>query len=95
MTRHAVPAATAAVLAAFSLLALSAISAPEARAQAWADDHRWSVMPQPERDQPGVERAGTLRVVRFNFDGSDPWRDQGTVIGWANAAAQGRVATQQ
>jgi hypothetical protein len=90
MFRHMVPAAGAAAVLALALFGGVGFG-PEARAENWANDQRWSVMPQPERDQPGVERAGTLRVVRFSFDGGDPWRDQGTVVGWVGAAATGTL----
>ncbi|HZR83652.1 MAG TPA: hypothetical protein VFD92_21335 [Candidatus Binatia bacterium] len=90
MKRQAGRAAFAA-FALSSLLAFAPSAAREAQAQDWAGEQRWSVMPPVESEQPGVERAGTLRVVRFKFDGGDPMQDQGTVLGWANAAATGTL----
>jgi hypothetical protein len=52
----------------------------------------WNVMPDPQHDnQPGVERAGTLRIVRFTGDWDGVMHDQGTLLGWTNAAVNGKV----
>jgi len=51
----------------------------------------WNVVPDPDRDQPGVERAGTLRIVRFTGDWNGVAQDQGTLLGWAGAAATGKL----
>lgn len=83
------PLAVAALLFAFVLIGAGASSAVAAD---WAGDREWSVIPRnPDSTQPGVQRDGTLRVLRFNFDGSSPLDDQGTVIGWANAAVTGTL----
>lgn len=57
----------------------------------WAEEREWSVVPQPESNQGGVQRDGTLRVIRFGLDGQDPLTDQGTVVGWVNRAASGTL----
>mgnify|MGYP000947244637 CR=1 FL=1 len=52
----------------------------------------WNVVPDPDRDNiPGVERDGTLRVVRFTGDFDAAAQDQGTLVGWVNAAAKGKL----
>ena len=51
----------------------------------------WPVVPVPGEDIPGVQRDGTLRFVRYTGDGSDVADDQGTVVGWLNRAATGRL----
>src|SRR5262245_14674624 len=73
-----------------ALLAVAAAGAPQAQAAGardWTEEREWSVMPPPESNEGGVQRDGTLRIVRFGVDGQDPLEDQGTVIGWVNGAA--------
>ncbi len=51
---------------------------------------QWPVAPEPgEDDIPGVQRDGTLRIVRFTGSWGEVPEDQGTLIGWAGAAATG------
>jgi hypothetical protein len=79
-------------LATVLIVASSACAgAVPAAAADWADQREWSVVPPPESNQPGVQRDGTLRLVRFRLDGRSPVEDQETVVGWFYAAANGTL----
>lgn len=94
MTRQTKPIAWPLAALAVSLFAVVLIGAGASCAIAadWAGDREWSVMPRnPDSTQPGVQRDGTLRILRFNFDGESPIDDQGTVIGWVNGAVTGTL----
>jgi len=78
------------------LLAVTALAgalrADPAAAQAgtWSDDTPWPVAPGGQNDlNPGVDRPGTLRILRFNFDGTPMTEDRGSAVGWAAQAAKG------
>lgn len=74
------------------VLAGLAVAAGLASARpAGADEWPVAGEPDAERNLPGVERSGTLRVIRFSSDGTSPAEDQGTLLGWANAAATGTL----
>jgi len=85
----------AAVALSLMFLAASGSQARAADVKDWAEEGEWSVMPPPEGNDGGVQRDGTLRIVRFGFDGQDPLEDQGTVVGWVNRAASGTLVQRQ
>ena len=80
--------------AATLLLTLAALATQAAATgPAWADDFeesrgQWSVAPPiGENDQPGVQRDGTLRVIRFSND-RQILNDPGTVVGFTSIFAR-------
>lgn len=76
----------AAVVIAAALPAGSAL----AQGGTWRGDTQWPVARQGQADlNPGVDRPGTLRLFRFNFDGTPVTEDRGNAIGWAAQAAKG------
>ena len=76
---------------AITLLTLVAASVPATPAA--ADDFEesrspWAVAPPiGQNDQPGVERDGTLRIIRFSND-RQILNDPGTVVGFASIFAR-------
>lgn len=79
---------TAALSAA--LAGLLGVSPAAAQPGTWSNDTQWPVARTGPNDlNPGVDRPGTLRIMRFNFDGTPMTQDKGNVIGWAAQAAKG------
>jgi hypothetical protein len=76
---------------AITLLTLAALVLPSGRAA--ADDFEesrspWAVQPPiGQNDQPGVERDGTLRIIRFSND-RQLLNDPGTVLGFVSIFAR-------
>ncbi|MFM7735893.1 MAG: hypothetical protein ACKOCT_00930 [Alphaproteobacteria bacterium] len=61
-----------------------------AQAGTWNSDSQWPVAREGQNDlNPGVSRPGTLRLFRFNFDGTPMTEDRGNAVGWAAQAAKG------
>jgi hypothetical protein len=73
---------------AFGILVLAAVFAAPGgvRAQEFSSTTSpWSVAPNLEYDEDsstGVERTGTLRVIRFSGDRYEVTRDPGTLVGF-------------
>ncbi len=86
---------TASSLAALvgSLAAVLAVSLLVEIPLAGAQDQlgNWRGRPSLEYSDPRIERNETMRVIRFSGDFKEIVDDQGTVIGWAKAAAEGKV----
>lgn len=70
-------------------LALLVAERPTGFAQDRLSD--WRGRPSIEFTQPQAEQSSTLRVVRSSGGVSDTLDDQGSVIGWGKAAAEGKV----
>jgi hypothetical protein len=51
----------------------------------------WRGRPSIEFTHPQAEQSSTLRVIRSSGDLTEAMNDQGTVIGWGKAAAEGKV----
>lgn len=80
------------VAAMLSMLAVLATAAAST-GPAWADDFdesrsQWAVAPPiGGNDQPGVQRDGTLRLIRFSND-RQILNDPGTVVGFTSIFAR-------
>lgn len=76
-----------------SLAAAVALSLLSAAPLALAQDQlgNWRGRPSLEYSDPRIERSETMRVIRFSGDFKEIVDDQGTVIGWTKAAAEGKV----
>lgn len=81
-----------AALAAAATVLAGLLDAPPVAAQSgtWSNDTPWPVARSGPNDlNPGVDRPGTLRIMRFNFDGTPVTEDKGNMVGWAAQAAKG------
>lgn len=76
---------------AITLLTLATLALPSGRAAADDFDESrspWAVAPPiGQNDQPGVQRDGTLRIIRFSND-RQLLNDPGTVLGFASIFAR-------
>jgi hypothetical protein len=65
------------------------VAAEDADAQDRLSD--WRGRPSIEFTHPQAEQSSTLRVVRSSGGITDTLDDQGSVLGWGKAAAEGKV----
>ena len=77
------------MLIAFAALAVSVAEWATAFAQDRLSD--WRGRPSIEFSRPDAEQSSTLRVIRSDGDLDGTVDDQGTVLGWSKAAAEGKV----
>lgn len=87
-----------ALLGAIALLAAVVAPSPAVAGGGFASTTDWSTMPDPERDPfhaAGAPPVGTLRVMRYGFDGRPMSEDRGSMIGWAAQAAKGNYVEQR
>ena len=71
---------------------MSSAAPAAAGSEEWQSGSPWPVAPGGQGDlNPGVERTGTLRIMRFNFDGTPLTADRGNMVGWVAEASKGNV----
>ncbi|MEI8357980.1 MAG: hypothetical protein WCH13_05790 [Deltaproteobacteria bacterium] len=87
-----IPVTTLVAAAALALAVLVAAAPAAAGSEERESGSPWPVAPGGQGDlNPGVERTGTLRIMRFNFDGTPLTADRGNMVGWVAEASKGNM----